>query len=205
MISKIFNGAYLKRLDNIIQWSEKDVFTRESVAQHSYKVTIFCRVLLSEIFGVPKTERVARFCMRCLDHAMFHDWDEALLLRDISHETKYNEHNGTEIRKALDNLSRHLASQEFVDGSVAGDLIYSSIEENDDVVHAFVKVCDWMALMFFIKREQSLGNITLGVQTETVRRGIKKSIEVCMSFLKDAFNSDEYNVKGFEELYDTIL
>ena len=31
MIEKIFSGDYLKRLDNIIQWSEKDGFTRESV------------------------------------------------------------------------------------------------------------------------------------------------------------------------------
>ena len=204
MINKIFNGAYLKRLDNIVQWSEKDVFTRETVSQHSFKVTIFCRVLLHEIFGVPKSERVARFCMRCVDHAMFHDWDEALLLRDISHETKYNEYNGYEIRKALDNLSRHLASQEFVDGTPTGDFIYSAIQENDEVVHAFCKVCDWMALAFFIKREQSLGNRNLSVQTQTVKKGLEKSIKACKDYLEDAFNADEYNLKALDGLMEGI-
>ena len=37
MLSKIFNGKYLQRLDNIIQWQEKDVFKQESVSQHSSK------------------------------------------------------------------------------------------------------------------------------------------------------------------------
>ena len=89
MIEKVFNGAYLKRLDNIVQWSEKDVFTRETVSSHSYKVTVFCRVLLEEIFRVDN-DSTREFKMNCVTHAMFHDWDEALLLRDISHETKYN-------------------------------------------------------------------------------------------------------------------
>lgn len=41
MIVKIFNGEYLKRLDNILQWQERDVFKQESVSQHSYKVSVF--------------------------------------------------------------------------------------------------------------------------------------------------------------------
>ena len=55
MIERIYNGNYLTRLDNIIQWQERDVFQRESVSQHSYKVSIFCKVLLDECF---KTENV---------------------------------------------------------------------------------------------------------------------------------------------------
>ena len=108
MIEKVFNGAYLKRLDNIVQWSEKDVFTRETVSSHSYKVTVFCRVLLEEIFRVDN-DSTREFKMNCVTHAMFHDWDEALLLRDISHETKYNSYNGEQIRSVLDNLSKYLA------------------------------------------------------------------------------------------------
>ena len=51
MLEKIFNGTYLSRLDNIVQWLERDRHNQESVSQHSYKVTIFARVLLEEIFG----------------------------------------------------------------------------------------------------------------------------------------------------------
>ena len=54
MIEKIYNGNYLTRLDNIIQWQERDVFQRESVSQHSYKVSIFCKVLrIKDIMILP--------------------------------------------------------------------------------------------------------------------------------------------------------
>ena len=155
MIEKVFNGAYLKRLDNIVQWSEKDVFTRETVSSHSYKVTVFCRVLLEEIFRVDN-DSTREFKMNCVTHAMFHDWDEALLLRDISHETKYNSYNGEQIRSVLDNLSKHLAVNEFLDGTSTGEFVFGAIFTNDESVNSFCKVCDWLALAFFIKREQSI-------------------------------------------------
>lgn len=114
MLAKIFNGAYLKRLDNIKQWQEMDVFKEESVSQHSYKVSIFGRILLEDIFGFDNEDaKVLAFKLDCVDAFAFHDWDEALILRDMSHETKYNKYNGEEIRNALNNLSKHKAIEEF--------------------------------------------------------------------------------------------
>ena len=113
MIVKIFNGEYLKRLDNIIQWQERDVFKEESVSQHSYKVSVFCRILLSEVFGREIREDVVRFQLDCVTYAMFHDWDESLIRRDLSHDMKYNNFNGTDISKVVDELSSHLATVEF--------------------------------------------------------------------------------------------
>lgn len=203
MIEKVFNGAYLKRLDNIVQWSEKDVFTRETVSSHSYKVTVFCRVLLEEIFCVD-SDSVRAFKMNCVTHAMFHDWDEALLLRDISHETKYNSYNGEQIRSVLDNLSKHLAVNEFLDGTSTGEFVFGAIFTNDESVNSFCKVCDWLALAFFIKREQSMGNQNLDAQETTVKDGLRKSINRCVGILVQRFGRDNIRVSVFEDLIKSI-
>lgn len=204
MIGKIFNGAYLKRLDNIIQWSEMDVITRESVSQHSYKVTIFCRVLLEEIFGHKFSPAVANYVISCVDHAMFHDWDEALLLRDISHETKYNEFNGDKIRAELDALSKFLSKKEFETDTVGGQFVYDALNTTDSKVLLFCKVCDWMALAFFIKREQSRGNTNLSAQYATVRNGLTKSIDNCKAMLLIEFSNYKPNVSVFDEVIESI-
>lgn len=203
MIEKVFNGAYLKRLDNIVQWSEKDVFTRETVSSHSYKVTVFCRVLLEEIFRVDN-DSTREFKMNCVTHAMFHDWDEALLLRDISHETKYNSYNGEQIRSVLDNLSKHLAVNEFLDGTSTGEFVFGAIFTNDESVNLFCKVCDWLALAFFIKREQSMGNQNLDAQETTVKDGLRKSINRCVGILVQRFGRDNIRVSVFEDLIKSI-
>ena len=203
MIEKVFNGAYLKRLDNIVQWSEKDVFTRETVSSHSYKVTVFCRVLLEEIFKVDN-DSTREFKMNCVTHAMFHDWDEALLLRDISHETKYNSYNGEQIRSVLDNLSKHLAVNEFLDGTSTGEFVFGAIFTNDESVNSFCKVCDWLALAFFIKREQSMGNQNLSAQETTVKDGLRKSINRCVGILVQRFGRDNIRVSVFEDLIKSI-
>ena len=203
MIEKVFNGAYLKRLDNIVQWSEKDVFTRETVSSHSYKVTVFCRVLLEEIFRVDN-DSTREFKMNCVTHAMFHDWDEALLLRDISHETKYNSYNGEQIRSVLDNLSKHLAVNEFLDGTSTGEFVLGAIFTNDESVNSFCKVCDWLALAFFIKREQSMGNQNLSAQETTVKDGLRKSINRCVGILVQRFGRDNIRVSVFEDLIKSI-
>ena len=203
MIEKVFNGAYLKRLDNIVQWSEKDVFTRETVSSHSYKVTVFCRVLLEEIFRVDN-DSTRKFKMNCVTHAMFHDWDEALLLRDISHETKYNSYNGEQIRSVLDSLSKHLAVNEFLDETSTGEFIFGAIFTNDESVNSFCKVCDWLALAFFIKREQSMGNQNLSAQETTVKDGLRKSINRCVGILVQRFGRDNIRVSVFEDLIKSI-
>ena len=204
MIGKIFNGAYLKRLDNIIQWSEMDVITRESVSQHSYKVTIFCRVLLEEIFCHKFSPVVANYVISCVDHAMFHDWDEALLLRDISHETKYNKFNGDKIRAELDALSKFLSKKEFETDTLGGQFVYEALNTTDSKVLLFCKVCDWMALAFFIKREQSRGNTNLSAQYATVRNGLTKSIDNCKAMLLIEFSNYKPNVSVFDEVIESI-
>lgn len=156
MLSKIIKGKYLQRLDNIKQWQEMDVFKEESVSQHSYKDSIFARVLLEDVFGNSESPRVVQFKLDVVTRTLLHDWDEALILRDMSHETKYNTYNGEEIRRCLNALSNHIALNEFreVDedscDTDSSRMMWGMICACPEPVKSFAKLCDWIALFFYM-------------------------------------------------------
>lgn len=213
MIDKIFNGPYLRRLDNIIQWQEKDVFARESVSQHSFKVAVFTSVILEDIFPTKnshnvvdeiRSKHIAEFKLKCIQSALFHDLDEALLLRDISHETKYNGYNGEQIRNALNALSDHIANKEFFDEKLGscGSMIYYAMRCKNPVVKSVVKVADWMALIFFVRREQDLGNKTLDSLRPYLIESFKRAINEMREQIEKEFEEFDYETAPFEELYN---
>lgn len=181
MLEKIFNGEYLKRLDNIKQWQEIDVFNKESVAQHSYKVTVFARILLEDLFARNSCNEILKFKLDCVTHAMFHDWDEALILRDMSHKTKYNSYNGEEIRESLNHLTNHLVKEEFAGEDDSAFMLRKQISFPDPNVKTFCKLCDWLALKFYVERELSLGN----KHFEDVNRSCFESIRKYAENVKD--------------------
>ena len=190
MLKKVFNGVFLKRLDNIIQLQDKDVIFRESVSSHSYKVSVFCTLILDEIFGEENNkEDVVNFKLRCIKHAIFHDWDEALIMRDISHEIKYNLFNGEEIRACLNNLSKELSKREFLnEGKIK--TVYNAMNESNEAVHAVVKFCDWLAMLFYLRREESLGNETLIKQKEHSYSSIVHAYNIMKIKINEYFGSD---------------
>lgn len=188
MFEKIFNGTYLSRLDNIVQWLERDRHNQESVSQHSYKVTIFARVLLEEIFGENNSEEVLKFKLDVVTFAMLHDWDEALILRDLSHDMKYNKFNGDEIREEVNKLSEHIANRDFNDGSDTGKMLVKNITDVDRDVKIFVKLCDWLALQFYIYREIQLGNRLFYETAAYCDDSIEKSLESCSMMLVNRFH-----------------
>ena len=155
---KLFNRDYLARLDNIKQWLEYDRHQQESVSQHSFKVSVFAMSLL-EYLWPSDTQRaeVWLFKYQTLKLALMHDFDEAILRRDITHELKYNNYNGGEIRNVLDKFVNHQLTEEFGEES---DVVKTFSKEDKfyDVMHAIVKVADWMALLYFLNRELAIGN-----------------------------------------------
>lgn len=192
MIVKALFSDYLARMDNIIQWLERDVHQRESVAQHSYKVTVFTNVLLESLFhGQEETIEILRFKNECINHAMFHDWDEALIRRDLSHVMKYNDYNGEAIREVVDDLVEHLAKQEFIDSDViGGKRVYDGILPGSALVHAVVKVADWMALQYFVDRELRMGNSTFNMENRYCRKSLLEAIDKMLK----AFEKSEFKV-----------
>jgi 5'-deoxynucleotidase YfbR-like HD superfamily hydrolase len=201
MIVKALLSDYLARLDNIVQWQERDVHQHESVAQHSYKVTVFTNMLLESLFqGQEETIEILRFKNDCINHAMFHDWDEALILRDLSHKMKYNDYNGDAIRKVVDDLAEHLAEQEFiVSDAVGGKRVYDGILPTNKLVHAVVKVADWMALQYFVDREVRMGNRTFNIESRYCPKSLSEAIDKMLK----AFKKSEFkvNTKQMIDIY----
>ena len=209
MIEKMFNGPYLRQLDNIVQWSEMDVFQRESVSQHSFKVTVFTRVLLEDIFkgvdpGLIVSSAVEMFKRDCVDYAMFHDFDEALIRRDISHVTKYNRFNGESIRRDLNALSEHLSQEAFQDGTTAGEFVHGNIIHPAPLVKRFVKLCDWLAMAFFIRREQRLGNSNMRLEDTTVFNGVRVAVDDVRELLKNNFGEANPNYEALDTIMNMI-
>lgn len=155
---KLFNRDYLARLDNIKQWLEYDRHQQESVSKHSYKVSVFAMSIM-DYFWPTGTENaeVLRFKYQTLKMALMHDFDEAILRRDITHEVKYNSYNGFEVRMVLDKFVEHQLNEEFGEESDVVKTL-SKKWEYYDVAHAIVKVADWMALLYFLNRELAIGN-----------------------------------------------
>lgn len=157
-LTKLFNRDYLARLDNIKQWLEYDRHQQESVSQHSFKVSVFTMSLLDYFWPTgTETNAVLAFKYRTLKLALMHDFDEAILRRDITHEVKYNAYNGFEVRNVLDRFVEHQLYEEFGEESDVVKTL-SKDWEHYDVAHAIVKVADWMALLYFLNRELAIGN-----------------------------------------------
>lgn len=155
---KLFSRDYLARLDNIKQWLEYDRHQQESVSQHSFKVSVFTMSLLEYLWPSDTQHAEAwLFKYQTLKLALMHDFDEAILRRDITHELKYNNYNGDEIRSVLDKFVNHQLTEEFGKES---DVVKTFFKEDKfyDVMHAIVKVADWMALLYFLNRELAIGN-----------------------------------------------
>lgn len=155
---KLFNRDYLARLDNIKQWLEYDRHQQESVSQHSFKVSVFTMSLLEYLWpSDTQHAEVWLFKYQTLKLALMHDFDEAILRRDITHELKYNKYNGGEIRNVLDRFVDRQLTEEFGEES---DVVKTLSKEDKyyDVMHAIVKVADWMALLYFLNRELAIGN-----------------------------------------------
>jgi 5'-deoxynucleotidase YfbR-like HD superfamily hydrolase len=146
------------KLDNIRQWEEKDSVIKETVSQHSFKVAAIANYLLQKIQikseyihkDVKHSLEFQSFSHDVLSYAIMHDFDESIINRDLPHPVKYNKYNGDKIREIINDYVNHEIEQTFGDINI----------NVSDCVKSFVKLCDWLALMTFVKR-----NINMGVQT----------------------------------------
>lgn len=189
----------INSLDRIHQWEERDSVIMESVSQHSFKVSAIAVYLLNEItssvaFKVQCNDRCrfSDFKYRCLSYAVLHDFDEAIIGRDISHVVKYNSFNGDEIRHALDKFVEHNLTEKF--GFVS--------EQPDKSVKCFVKLCDWIALLTFIQRNKDMGVKTFDSEQVYCYDNIEKKREEVIKMLKEEFGIDyefKFRIDGKED------
>jgi 5'-deoxynucleotidase YfbR-like HD superfamily hydrolase len=158
MIYTIFKKEWLSIFDNLVHWSELNQLKKESVSSHSYKVVCLTRIISEEIFTKDNFEMK----LACIDYATFHDWDEIFIKRDMSHRTKYNDFNGAQLRKILDELVVHLVS-ENIGGKTPASLLMSQNILKEGLlkgVKEVVKTADWLALIHHCMIELQMGNNT---------------------------------------------
>lgn len=183
-------------LDNIRQWEERDSVIKETVSQHSFKVSAICVYLLERI-GKAKTLndnwRWSVFCFECTKYAILHDFDESVLGRDISHVVKYNALNGVKIREVLSTFVEHELDRLNL------QFIYKDIEPD---VKAFVKLCDWLAMLTFICRNKRMGVIDFCKEEYYCREKGEESLANVKSILLNKFEEIE---KKDLEFFDNLI
>lgn len=178
-------------LDNICQWAERDSAIRESVSQHSFKVSALAVYLLTElewensVLALGDGQGWIRFRKDCVEYAVLHDFDEAILGRDISHTVKYNKHNGEEIRQ---NISNFVAYEMRRLGLTPARLTPAPN------VKTFVKTCDWLALLSFIRRNEALGCLSFCEEKKYCQDKIAESFAAVQFILNDTFGLSSFGI-----------
>lgn len=193
---------HLSRLDNIHQWEERDSIIKESVSQHSFKVSAIAHYLLRTIEKEIKellsddSETYLKFLefkANCLSYAILHDFDEAIIGRDISHVVKYNSYNGEKIREAINDFVSHQETLDF----------QGLIPKPTEVVKKFVKVCDWLALSTFCERNGEMGCISFASEIYYCNEKLREAISSFVKIFSIEFNGEFFNI--FETLDKIII
>lgn len=176
-------------LDNVHQWAERDSVIKETVSQHSFKVASFAIFILDRlenencnVIGKGNQDWI-EFRKNCVEYAVLHDFDEAILGRDISHVVKYNKHNGDKIRKEIDDYVNYEIER------LGLNLIKDEINPN---VKTFVKFCDWLAMMSFIYRNKDMGVCTFSNERMYCQDKATESSTVVQSMLNNVFHLESF-------------
>lgn len=174
----------IESMDNIRQWEERDSVVKESVSQHSFKVASIAYFIFNRINSSGSISEKANFLafkFDVLSYAIMHDFDEAILGRDIPHSVKYNTHNGDYIRDSLNEFVEHELFVNF------GKVI--PIVSKD--VKTFVKLCDWIALLTFINRNKNMGCSTFKHEEQYCLKKMYEKLQEVNKILQENFGIDK--------------
>lgn len=184
-------------LDNIRQWEERDSVIKESVSQHSFKVSAICVYLLEKINEenlLSENWRWNVFYSKTIKYAILHDFDESVLGRDISHVVKYNSHNGEKIRKVLNDFVNYELS----------NVNLKFVQENDLEVKMFVKLCDWLALLTFIIRNKQMGCLNFLEEEKYCVDNVKENVQLVRNMIEKKFSNYLLNLDFLNNLISDI-
>lgn len=198
IFDRLFNDPTFDRLNNLHRWNGIRRIKEESVAHHSYIVTLFARIIAETTF-VGTEDR-----LMVVTKAIFHDWDE-IITGDITHDVKYNDFNGEEIRTALKAFAKNEFKQHFSkdNGTFTEMLIMGySVGNTPKYIDKIVKVADWLSMAFYLKMEVSLGNRSMDRLFRFCEKHIIKS---CVEAKEELAISceDGFSVSLLNEIIDT--
>lgn len=178
-------------LDNIKQWEERDSVIKESVSQHSFKVSAICVFILEKIDEEKTPIEFTYFKVRCIEYSILHDFDESIIGRDISHTVKYNEFNGSTIRNSISEYVNHCLQ------NLGLSNLFMKLEDSD--VELFCKLCDWIALYTFIVRNEAMGVNSFAGEKEYCLKNIQIKIIEVEKMLYNEFGIN-YDVRNLIKL-----
>lgn len=177
MIKKIFEQRLLSIFDNLKTWSDHNQLKEESVSSHSYKVIIFTKAILEEILPYELCNKGdLLFKAHCVDYAIFHDWDEIYIKRDLSHTFKYNSTNGEELRKQIDFFVFKEVDEKIGNTFSQGEFKEIILRSKQNV-KLLVKIADWLAMYHKCNIELQLGNKTFEELSTKCLNGLQESIK----------------------------
>lgn len=182
---------HLSKLDNIHQWEERDSIIKESVSQHSFKVGAIAHYLLitiekemAELNDLKAYIKFKEFKASCLSYAILHDFDEAIIGRDISHVVKYNSYNGEKIREAINDFVNHQETKDFQD----------LLPKPNEAVKKFVKICDWIALSTFCERNRGMGCISFTDESYYCNEELRGAIGSFAKIFSNEFKTNFFDI-----------
>lgn len=132
------------------RWQGFRLLKKDNTAEHTHYVTLFA-LFICKALGLSKEDTLL-----VLQYAILHDFDETYS-GDVRHPFKYNSFNGTQVREAIDNYTKHRISS--LKPNVFSDILKQIPELHDNVrFHKIVKLGDWMSMYYWLERERLCGN-----------------------------------------------
>jgi 5'-deoxynucleotidase YfbR-like HD superfamily hydrolase len=192
IIDKIFHDPDFDQLNNMVRWNGLNRIKDETVAHHSFFVAMVTRLLSEEIFDKNDCQNK----LFATTYGMFHDFDE-MFTGDIVHGVKYGTKHGEELRYLLELIVKEKVAEKF-DTSRNSEKLMSDIMSLEIPYHIkkLVKVADWLSMLFYLKKELSLGNTALVEQQIYCVQRVKESCIDAMPYLKN------YNTTILIEIID---
>ncbi len=175
IIEKLIFDDKFDTSNNLNRWNGTRVIKAETVAEHSYNVALFARVISEELLRDSKNYSLK---LRIVSYALFHDFDETFT-GDVSHDLKYDDEEGGSIRSIINKVIKK-ESENFLDKTKKSEaLILDSMNHYDsNLIKNLIKICDWLAMCFYLKKEIEMGNKKLIDKQEYCILSLQLSINV---------------------------
>lgn len=146
-------------LSKIIRYNHRCRLQDESVAEHSFFVSLFCLKIMSQLNLDKETER------NVLIKAALHDTSECLT-SDIPHDVKvrYNK-----MRAILDDIESEYYNQYW-------EKYKESLNQSDNIVEYIVKLADCYSVYQYCLNEKHLGNCSKEID-EITKDAVQRILE----------------------------
>ena len=197
MFDKIFTDRDFDQLNNMVRWNGLNRIKDESVAHHSFIVTWFSRIIVEELLG----DKNDSFKLEVITYALFHDFDE-MFSGDIIHGVKYNEFNGKEIKKSIDEYCNFKVINKFAEQNSSNNLIKKNMTGFvSKSAKSIVKLSDWLSMCFYLKKEIALGNKGLYDHYFYCAEKVNHASLICKEEMSHIYGPT-YNPKILDDIFE---